>query len=271
MWNEILGSDRDLPFTTSKLPADAWEAWNEIVKSYSGRDLTYQTDRLPALSGVASIIYNKTGVRYLAGLWEQTLPANLCWHLESVDILKYAPTQYVAPSWSWASITQAITYRSSLIRQGFNPSVAVVEVHCDVPGLNPLGKVSNGHLVLRGKVIQIQLSCRDPGNSIQYDIGEGLRKNYRSPFTADCVLVERNGKVMRALEGQEESAFSANVLALYLGMVQFQDTPDGRQEHFVLVLGDYEATRQAFCRIGLAIFDGDYLFECSREQTIRIM
>jgi hypothetical protein len=39
----------------------------------------------------------------------------------------------------------------------------------------------------------------------------------------------------------------------------------------LLVLGGSEATRHAFCHIGLTIFDRDYWFEGSREQTIRIM
>jgi hypothetical protein len=124
----------------------------KIVQSYSGRDLRYHTDKLPAISGAATMIYIQIGDRYFAGHWENP-PRNQCWCSELRNGLKCTPAHDVAPSWSSASITQAITYRSSLFRERFIPSVAVAEVHCDVPGLDPLGKVSIGCVLLIGKVI----------------------------------------------------------------------------------------------------------------------
>ncbi|RYP08513.1 hypothetical protein DL764_001844 [Monosporascus ibericus] len=56
-----------------------WDLWQKLVEAYSARSLTYETDRLPALSGVASRVHRQLGFRYLAGLWKEGLPANLCW------------------------------------------------------------------------------------------------------------------------------------------------------------------------------------------------
>lgn len=52
--------------------------WEKIVELYTRRDLTQPTDKLPALSGLAAIVHEHLGSRYLAGLWKDSLPAALC-------------------------------------------------------------------------------------------------------------------------------------------------------------------------------------------------
>jgi hypothetical protein len=54
-----------------------WGMWDELVRLYSLRKLTYITDKLPALSGVASRVHQLTQSRYLAGLWEDNPEAAL--------------------------------------------------------------------------------------------------------------------------------------------------------------------------------------------------
>jgi len=56
-----------------------YEQWSIIVSQISARGLAYDSDWLPALSGVASHIYIPEMVRYLAGLWEGSLPHALLW------------------------------------------------------------------------------------------------------------------------------------------------------------------------------------------------
>jgi hypothetical protein len=90
--------------------------WSEIVRAYSALRLTFESDRLPALSGLASrygglchgkwdgsfvAVHDKDGryvpkepqdpagpdlrLRYLAGLWEFELPLNLLWYRKRSD------------------------------------------------------------------------------------------------------------------------------------------------------------------------------------------
>lgn len=54
--------------------------WHRIVTEYSQRQLTYGTDRLPALAGVASQFHTSLQSTYRAGLWEPDLPRNLAWY-----------------------------------------------------------------------------------------------------------------------------------------------------------------------------------------------
>jgi hypothetical protein len=43
------------------------------------RNLTFQFDVLPAISGMAKLVHQFTGDLYLAGLWKSTLLAGLLW------------------------------------------------------------------------------------------------------------------------------------------------------------------------------------------------
>lgn len=62
-----------------------------IVRSYYfPMELTYPRDRLPAISGIARWFMSRLGLTpesYVAGLWRETLPECLLWHLYS-DLLK---------------------------------------------------------------------------------------------------------------------------------------------------------------------------------------
>ena len=72
--------------------------WYHLVPNYALRSLTYETDRLIAIAGLAELCERddwQTG-RYLAGLWEDTMPAALLWRGRSRD------GQRSFPTWSWA-------------------------------------------------------------------------------------------------------------------------------------------------------------------------
>jgi len=64
--------------------------------------LTFETDRLIALSGLASKVHKRAQCDYLAGLWSTHLPLNLLWYL--MVPMTTRSKIYVAPSWSWASV-----------------------------------------------------------------------------------------------------------------------------------------------------------------------
>jgi hypothetical protein len=103
--------------------------WYKLVDGYLDRQITYRTDRLPALSGLARIMAVELGDTYLAGLWKNDLPRGLLWtrdwsnedwsslrnRLAPGKLKPYiAPSRswdwtsydevYLAPSWSWACI-----------------------------------------------------------------------------------------------------------------------------------------------------------------------
>jgi hypothetical protein len=55
------------------------ERWHDIVADYSKLELSVDTDRLPAFSGLAKRAERQRSGRYLAGLWEDSLIEDLFW------------------------------------------------------------------------------------------------------------------------------------------------------------------------------------------------
>ncbi|KAH6680747.1 hypothetical protein B0J14DRAFT_579283 [Halenospora varia] len=53
--------------------------WHIIVEEYTGRMLTEESDKLPALGGLAAIYQFTTQDQYLFGLWRDSLVAGLLW------------------------------------------------------------------------------------------------------------------------------------------------------------------------------------------------
>ncbi|EXA35764.1 hypothetical protein FOVG_12913 [Fusarium oxysporum f. sp. pisi HDV247] len=83
--------------------------WYEMVTSYSVRNLTNDNDKMMAIAGVAYFIQQRTGFKYAAGLWEETLPFNLLWVVDSG--VKRRPSGRSVPTWSWASVDGKISHR----------------------------------------------------------------------------------------------------------------------------------------------------------------
>lgn len=99
---------------------DAMKEWKSIVGQYTGRSLSVQSDKLVALAGIAdefarhvAKFYPDKPAQYSAGLWHFDLPRALLWkrsHWHSAT-LALRPKDYRAPSWSWASIDEAVSYQ----------------------------------------------------------------------------------------------------------------------------------------------------------------
>jgi hypothetical protein len=81
-------------------------SWRNALHWSTNRNLTYETDRLPAIAGVASRIHTRLSSNYIAGLWEVEMPLDLSWYrwqyaTRSIADLPPAQNNGV-PSWSWA-------------------------------------------------------------------------------------------------------------------------------------------------------------------------
>ncbi|KAF8850260.1 hypothetical protein BDZ45DRAFT_731673 [Acephala macrosclerotiorum] len=100
--------------------------WLELVEHYTKLQLTKQSDRLPALSGLAGTnweeIYweSKTDTpAYIFGLWKKTFHRDLHWRSAVEWSSGTASThsrheEGYAPSWSWASVTGPIEYEQQV-------------------------------------------------------------------------------------------------------------------------------------------------------------
>lgn len=236
--------------------------WQTISGVYSAMQLTKPTDRLPALSGIATKYHESTGSRYLAGMWERDLLPQLCWQATTLATesqrLTYPYHQYLSPSWSWVSISQPVIYNMNYLQSRIEPGVVVSDVQCEVPGLNPFGQVTKGHLRLRGKITQICLDCDDPLRPWGYVVKN--RSDWE--FIPDCILREEGDNIVRASEGQISSVFSANATCIFIGGQKVKQNMEGENMSFALVLGRSNIDGDIFHRIGLLISRDEDGFGC---------
>ncbi|CZR50149.1 uncharacterized protein PAC_00021 [Phialocephala subalpina] len=126
---------------------EAEDFWDETVKEYSASKLTFWSDKLTGISGVARRRQNAVGGEYVAGMWREDLESQLCWLTASRSLRP--PAQYMAPSWSWAStahgIQTAVKYKDIE-----NALVAkVLGVDTSLASDNPMGEVRKGVLKLQ--------------------------------------------------------------------------------------------------------------------------
>ena len=98
---------------------DLYNTWLQIIPNYTARNLTRQSDILPALAGLASIFQAYLGDRYLAGLWEGDLLRGLLWRVKEPSQIKSAEPR--CPSWSWASAVGTVIPGIGVNENAFAP------------------------------------------------------------------------------------------------------------------------------------------------------
>jgi hypothetical protein len=223
-----------------------WEAWQHIVGQYSNRNLTVPSDKLPAISGIASNIQAATSSRYLGGLWLENLASDLLWSTDSTAKSLEKTTAldtYRAPSFSWASIKAPIKYYEpdQDERATFRSHIEILEAGCKPTGLNTLGTISDGLITLKGPVLDaILVSSENSGLGTSY---QALIKGTSAvQITPDCLLLESEKSVRRAKFGETYVPFKATVFCL--GVASYDSWISG------LVLGVCGRREGAYERLG---------------------
>ena len=98
------GDNSSAPLQSHHKRPAASKEWSQIVSEYSRRDLTFRTDTLPALAGIAkSFALEQPGAgKYMCGLWSDQLASCFFWYL--MESARARPGIGKTPSWSWASV-----------------------------------------------------------------------------------------------------------------------------------------------------------------------
>jgi hypothetical protein len=132
--------------------------WYSVVSVYSGRQLTFSFDKLPALAGIASRVHDITKDDYLAGHWRRELERSLFWHLDTEADTAHPGRckEYRAPSWSWASVNASTVFDFADLTPGKDlaTTLEVVEAEVHVDGKNPFGRVASGSIRMKVHVLR---------------------------------------------------------------------------------------------------------------------
>lgn len=143
-------------------------AWFKLVEAYTSRNLTYLSDKLPALAGVVDAIRRQTGDDYYAGLWKNHFLEGLLWRIEDPDLDLYVskPTPprkldfWRAPSWSFFAVEGVIRYQELL---SFETKYCAELEECSITsaGRNPFGECKDGFARIRGPVTTVEVTGQD--------------------------------------------------------------------------------------------------------------
>ena len=136
------------------VPHPILQHWLRAVMSYSDRKFSLSSDKLPALSALAVSYAPIFGPEYFAGIWARSAVQQLCWCSADSRDFFMRPTQYRAPSWSWAALDGHVHFLSFPLAA--NASVCVpyhrfkiVEWQTRPKAVNfPYGEVTAGKLTI---------------------------------------------------------------------------------------------------------------------------
>jgi hypothetical protein len=145
--------------TTRKKIFD-FEAYRGLVETYTELDITMELDRLPALSGIT---FGRKD-EYLAGMWRSILVESLRWYPVSKSlrgVLARRPSEYRAPTWSWASVEAPILHAVKDFYKTKHSATCVarvIDASITPVGVNPRGRVSDGFLRLQGPMVEVRVA-----------------------------------------------------------------------------------------------------------------
>lgn len=167
-WRKALHQNR----LTDLDMADLNAIWKHVVRSYTSCNLSFSSDKLIALSGIATAMQRGLDERFLAGLWDSVLLENreladlgdqLCWSVSSGKNIAGSPStrykEWCAPSWSWASMDGIITLRDRIIERNPVPTSKItdakVTLRNDIWTTGPI-EPADTHLKLHGQMLSME-------------------------------------------------------------------------------------------------------------------
>lgn len=249
----------------------AMNEWSKCIEHYSTRHLTYATDRLVAISGIASRFAPFIKSRYLAGHWESRFVESLCWESYDSERDFGVPPEYIAPSWAWPSISGGIDSNGRLLDSDrvLIYHATVLNAVCQVDGSNPYGRVKDGYLLMRGRLITLAVKTLKTTTHVW-----------------DCHLHVVNGIIVRALsvDGDSHSCdkkgclsaadkrvCTVSCLLLLEDELRFRNGESSNYYYFLL-LSKQESGN--YIRIGIIITDETddmEWFTTAKEETVKIV
>ena len=118
--------------------------WIEIYEDYTRRQITYDSDRIPAFAGIAEEYQSLICKPYVAGIWDIWIERQLLWRTKNPSMTsRIVPNS--APSWSWLSIKGDIVGPDLIPKQLLVSKVHTMEATFKDPKL-AFGETKYGYI-----------------------------------------------------------------------------------------------------------------------------
>lgn len=121
-----------------------------LVAEYSARTLSFHSDKLPAMAGLATLIHPFLKGDYMAGVWSIDFGQGLLWRHEMGKCEHVRENR--APSWSWAVTNEPLYFQIADSKPETSKYKAQLVDHSVIPRSkeNPYGQVDSGQLTIKG-------------------------------------------------------------------------------------------------------------------------
>jgi hypothetical protein len=138
-------------------------SWHNIVRDYAKLQLTYDSDVLPAISGLAQLYRRYLGGGYVAGMWATSLASCLTWHVNGGRHWMRR-TSWVAPTFSWAcnkfelgpdlsASDISVLWASDSVNREYE----ILDLSQTLTGSDLTGQITQAHLILKGLLYPVRL------------------------------------------------------------------------------------------------------------------
>lgn len=232
-------------------------SWEFLVEEYSRRQITYESDRLPALAGLATSYAEVTGHTYLAGLWREEMPRTLLWTPRPEARARGPGGGRHGPSWSWASSTDAVQFGVEADIWISRSSISSVLCQYDPPGSLTVVKKAWVDVDGRVAVVTAQKEVEDDDPRWKVRAGDewwDALPDHGEGYPKDAIARE-------------------NVYLLRLGSTPAEVDGVVEYPNYALVLQEcgWEDDRQCFQRLGIAEIFCDEEMECGPPWEARVV
>jgi len=206
---------------------EVYSLWRSVVEMYSSRKMTKEADKLTALLGVAQEVASVLDDRLVAGLWHRVIWKDMLWSVRNPRT-SYRPTDFSAPTWSWASVNAEISYEL----RGYDSDADLVKlvdiVSVEATTTSSASQTVLGEMVVSGALFPLSSfgpHQRGPGSRLSGVNSSSTR------FIEDVELPEDPGKIVCLLV----AASSAVIYALALAPLDELEEPYPSYERIGLV------------------------------------
>jgi hypothetical protein len=140
-----------------------YNSWHSIVNENATLQLIYDSDVLPAISGLAQLFQQYVDARYIAGMWQSFLATDLTWHSNDGG-LWVRQTSWVAPTFSWTCNKLAsgplvdprtLVYSMHWTNDSTNSEFEMLDLSQTLTGPDPTGRITQAQLVLKGVLYSV--------------------------------------------------------------------------------------------------------------------
>ena len=192
-----------------------FRAWKHMVAEYTKLGLSFPSDRLPAMAGIAKDIRSSIESSYLAGLWEDHLVEGLLWTVpKDWQNHKRRAPKGRTPTWSWSSAEVPIVYPPDGLLPGIPHEYAKIEgVHHADDDDDYMGK-SSAVIVVTSPVVSARLRYtpdvqgQDRCSRVSLDVGENcvIEQDFRADY--DSLKGESSNHIANGLYFRPDYDFS---------------------------------------------------------------